>query len=40
MLSLKEDLKRLGESSMRMSEKRGRDTGRCRVGSVSVCRER
>ena len=25
---------------MRMSEKRGRDTGRCRVGRVSVCRVR
>ena len=33
-LSLKEERKRLGESSMRMSENNGRLTGRCRVESV------
>ena len=40
MLSLKEERKRLGESSMSMSENRGRVTGKCRVERESVCRVR
>ena len=40
MLSLKEERKLFGESSIRISEKRGRDTGRCNVERESVCRER